>query len=136
MPGFFPLCYNGDMASVFTNIINGEIPCYKIYEDEKTLAFLDINPEAKGHTLVVPKVEVDKIYDLEAEDYEALMDAAKKIAKRMDEVLGARIVWKVIGTDVPHAHIHLMPISSSWKHGQTLELSNEEMTEIQKKLMF
>ena len=124
------------MASVFSKIVAGEIPCYKVYEDEKVLAFLDIHPETKGHTLVIPKVEVDKIYDLETEDYEALMDAAKKIAKHMDEVLGARVLWKVIGTDVPHAHIHLMPLDTAWQQGRTLELTAEEMAEIQKRLMF
>ena len=94
------------MASVFSKIIAGEIPCYKIYEDEKVLAFLDIHPETKGHTLVIPKVEVDKIYDLPGEDYEALFAAVKKIAAHMDEVLNRRTLMKVIGTDVPHAHVH------------------------------
>ena len=69
-----------NMSSVFTKIVKGEIPCYKVYEDEKTLAFLDIAPEAPGHTLVIPKVEVDKVYDLEDEDYRALMAAVKKLA--------------------------------------------------------
>ena len=86
------------MATIFSKIINGDIPSYKIYEDEKTYAFLDINPEVKGHTLVVPKVEVDKIYDLSDEDWAALWATVKKVAKRMEEVLGARVVMKVMGT--------------------------------------
>ena len=122
------------MSTVFSKIVAGEIPCYKIYEDEKNLAFLDIHPESKGHTLVIPKVEVDKIYDLPEEDYEALFHAVKKIAKHMEEVLGERTLLKVVGTDVPHAHVHLMPLDPTWKHGRTLELSESEFKEIQSKL--
>ena len=136
MPGFFLLCYNGYMATVFTKIINGEIPCYKIYEDEKTFAFLDINPEAKGHTLVVPKVEVDKIYDLEDEYWDALWATVKKVAKHMDEVTGRRIVMKVVGTDVAHAHVHLTPMSETWEYGKTLKLREDELEEIRAKLAF
>ncbi|MBR6965208.1 HIT domain-containing protein [Candidatus Saccharibacteria bacterium] len=124
------------MASVFAKIVAGEIPCYKVYEDDKVLAFLDIHPESKGHTLVIPKVEIDRVYDLEDEDYNALMAAAKKIARHMEDVLGARTVWKVVGTDVPHAHIHLMPIDDTWEYGRTLELPAEEMEEIRAKLAF
>ncbi len=123
-----------DMDNVFSKIIRGEIPCYKIYEDEKNLAFLDIAPESKGHTLVIPKAEVDKVYELSDEDYDSLFHAVKKLAKHMEEVLGARIVMKVVGTDVPHAHVHLMPIDPNWKHGVTLKLSEAEFKEIQGKL--
>ncbi len=119
------------MSSVFAKIVAGEIPCYKIYEDEKNLAFLDIHPETVGHTLVIPKIEIDKIYDLSEEDYTSLMLAAKKIAKHMEGVLGQRILWKIIGTDVPHAHIHLMPLDENWEHGRILELSSEKMSDIQ-----
>ena len=122
------------MPSIFTKIINGEIPCYKIYEDDKTLAFLDINPETKGHTLVVPKNEVDKIYELPEEDYEALMQTVKKLSQNMEKVLGQRTLWKVIGTDVPHAHVHLLPYDETWEHGRTLELTPEEFEEIRTKL--
>ena len=122
------------MSSVFAKIVAGEIPCYKIYEDDKVLAFLDIHPETKGHTLVIPKVEVDRIYDLEEADYLALMAAAKKIARHMEDVLGERTLWKVMGTDVPHAHIHLMPLDSTWEYGRILELMPEEFAEIQAKL--
>lgn len=124
------------MSSVFAKIVAGEIPCYKVYEDDKVLAFLDIHPETKGHTLVIPKVEVDRIYDLPDEDYVALMAAAKKIARRMEDVLGARTLWKVMGTDVPHAHIHLEPLDETWEYGRILELSPEEMEEIRAKIAF
>ena len=122
------------MSSVFSKIIAGEIPCYKIYEDDKTIAFLDIHPETPGHTLVVPKAEVDKIYDLSDEDYMALWMAAKKVAKHMEEVLGARTLFKVIGTDVPHAHIHLSPYDETWEHGRVVEMSEDEMAEMAERL--
>ena len=124
------------MASIFSKIIAGEIPCYKIYEDEKTFAFLDINPESKGHTLVVPKVEVDKIYELDDEDYYALWSSVKKVAARIEEVSGRRSVMKVIGTDVPHAHVHIMPIDDAWEYGKTLSLTEDEFKAIQEKLAF
>lgn len=122
------------MSSIFTQIIKGEIPCYKIYEDEKTMAFLDINPETRGHVLVVPKNEVDKIYELPDEDFSALMSTVKKLSSHMEKVLGARILWKVIGTDVPHAHVHLLPYDESWQHGRTLKLTPEEFEEIRAQL--
>ena len=122
------------MSSIFTKIIQGEIPCYKIYEDDKTLAFLDIHPESKGHTLVIPKTEVDKIYDLPDEDYDALMRTVKKLSKHMEEQLGTRTLLKVIGTDVPHAHVHLIPYDESWQHGRTLDLTPEEFEQIREKL--
>ena len=124
------------MASIFSKIVAGEIPCYKIYEDEKTLAFLDINPESKGHTLVIPKVEVDKIYELSDEDYHALWASVKKVAARLEEVSGRRTLMKVIGTDVPHAHVHLMPYDETWEYGRTLKLTEEEFKEIAAKLAF
>ena len=124
------------MSSIFTKIINGEIPCYKIYEDDKTFAFLDINPETKGHTLVVPKTEVDKIYDLKDEYYEALMRTVKKLSKHMEQVLSARILWKVVGTDVPHAHVHLEPLDETWFHGRHLELTEDDFQKIQQTLKF
>lgn len=124
------------MASIFTKIINGEIPSYKIYEDEKTLAFLDINPEVKGHTLVVPKVEVDKIYELDDEDWVALWATVKKVARHMEEVTGRRVVMKVVGTDVPHAHVHLTPIDEMWEYGKTLQLREDEFEAIREKLAF
>ena len=123
------------MASIFSKIIAGEIPCYKIYEDEKTFAFLDIHPETLGHTLVVPKNEVDKIYDLPMEDYLAVMRTVKMLAKRMEEVFGERTLLKVIGTDVPHAHVHLVSFDPNYKYGQEVKMSEQEMSEIQRKLV-
>ena len=124
----------GKMASIFSKIIAGEIPCYKIYEDEKTLAFLDIHPETKGHTLVVPKLEVDKLYDLPEDYYLAVMKTVKKLASNMEKVLGERTLIKVIGTDVPHAHVHLVTYDPNYKNGQVVEVSEAEMAEIREKL--
>ena len=129
--------YNRGMEdSIFTKIIKGEIPCYKIYEDDKTMAFLDIAPEVLGHTLVVPKTQVDKIYELSDEDYQALMAAVKKVAIRMEKALDKRPIMKVIGVDVPHAHVHVMPYSAEWKDGVTLEPTEAEMKAICEKLAF
>jgi len=122
------------MGRIFSKIIAGEIPCYKIYEDEKTLAFLDIHPETPGHTLVVPKVEVDKLYELEMEDYLAVMKTVKILASRMEKVLGRRTLMKVIGTDVPHAHVHLVSLDPDYQYGQVIEMTEAEMKEMQKKL--
>ena len=120
--------------TIFSKIIAGEIPSYKIYEDEKTYAFLDIFPKAHGHVLVVPKVEVDKVYDLAEEDYEALFATVKKLMKHMDEVLGTRIFVKIIGTDVPHAHVHLIPQTDEYVSGKTYEFPESEMIEWMEKL--
>ena len=125
-----------EMASIFTKIINGELPCYKIYEDEKTLAFLNINPEARGDTLVVPKVEIDKVYDLADEDYSALWFAVKKVAKHMEEVTGRRTIMKVIGKDVAHAHVHVMPLDDSWEEDRIIKMSDEELKEACAELAF
>lgn len=124
------------MPSVFTRIINGELPCYKIYEDDKTIAFLDIHPETKGHTLVIPKKEVDKIYELPDEDYAALMSTAKKLSKHMENVLGVRTLWKVVGTDVPHAHLHLEPYDETWHYGREVQMSPAEFEELRSKLEY
>jgi histidine triad (HIT) family protein len=100
--------------SIFTRIINGDIPAYKVYEDEKTLAFLDISPAAEGHTLVIPKTEVEFVWDLADEEYAALMATVKKVGLRLREVIGTPYVGEmVVGTDVPHAHIHLVPFSTA-----------------------
>ena len=101
------------MASIFTKIIRGEIPSYKIAENEYAFAFLDINPLAKGHTLVVPKKEVDYLFDLEEPDYSELMRFAKKVAPAIEKSVSCeRIGMAVVGLEVPHAHIHLVPINS------------------------
>jgi histidine triad (HIT) family protein len=101
------------MASIFSRIIAGEIPCYKIAETEDFFAFLDINPLAKGHTLVVPKAEVDYIFDLDDNILSGLHVFAKKVAKAIEQVVPCeRIGVAVIGLEVPHAHVHLIPINS------------------------
>ena len=124
------------MSSVFSKIVAGEIPCYKVYEDEKNLAFLDIHPEVRGHVLVVPKAEVDKVYELADEDYVSLFLVVKKVARRVEEVFGERAILKVIGVDVPHAHVHVMPYSEGYKFGEGLELTEAELEEIREKLAF
>jgi histidine triad (HIT) family protein len=101
------------MASIFTQIVKGEIPCYKIAEDEKFLAFLDINPLAVGHTLVIPKKETDYIFDIGDSDYQGLFLFAKKVALAVENVIPCqRIGIAVIGLEVPHAHIHLVPLQT------------------------
>lgn len=122
------------MSTVFTKIIKGELPSYKIYEDDKTYAFLDIEPETPGHTLVAPKVEVDKIYDLEPEDYDAVMATVKKLAKHFDQVLGKRTMIKIVGIDVPYAHVHLLPVNENWAGERVLKMTPEEMEAMRKKL--
>ena len=100
------------MSSIFTKIINGEIPCYKIAEDADFFAFLDINPNAKGHTLCVPKKEIDKLFDLEDDLYIGLMQFSKKIAAALKKTIPCdRIGMTVIGLEVPHAHVHLIPLN-------------------------
>lgn len=100
------------MATIFTKIINGEIPCYKIAEDDDFIAFLDINPNAEGHTLCVPKREVDKLFDLEDDLYLKLMLFSKKVAKALEKVISCnRIGMAVVGLEVPHTHVHLIPIN-------------------------
>ena len=101
------------MATIFTKIINGEIPSYKIAEDENYYAFLDINPNAKGHALVIPKQEVNKIFDLDKAVYSGLMSFAYRVAKALEKsVVCKRIGMSVVGLEVPHVHVHLIPINS------------------------
>lgn len=113
------------MASIFTRIVNGEIPSYKVAEDENYYAFLDINPLAKGHTLVIPKLEEDYIFNLPAETYTGLWAFANKVAKAIDiAVLSKRVGVAVLGMEVPHAHIHLVPLQSE----QDLDFRKEKAT--------
>lgn len=101
------------MSSIFTKIISGEIPCYKIAEDEDYFAFLDINPNAKGHTLCVPKKETDKIFDLDEKTYMGLMAFARRIGKAIEASIDCkRVAISVIGLEVPHVHVHLIPLQS------------------------
>jgi histidine triad (HIT) family protein len=100
------------MASIFTKIVNGEIPCYKVAEDDDFLAFLDVNPNAEGHTLCIPKKEIDKIFDLDDELYKGLMQFSKKVAIALEKTVPCkRIGMSVIGLEVPHAHVHLIPLN-------------------------
>lgn len=126
------------MSSIFTKIINGEIPCYKVAEDEKHFAFLDIFPLKKGHVLVVPKQEVDYIFDLSDETTSSLFLFSKKVAKAIKEAVPCdRIGVSVIGLEVPHAHIHLIPIHSVNDmnfSNEKLKLSKEEFGEIAVKI--
>ena len=101
------------MASIFTKIINGEIPSYKVAETKDFIAFLDVNPNAKGHTLCVPKIEVDKIFDLDETTYNGLMDFSRKVAIAIKKAVPCkRVGMTVIGLEVPHVHVHLIPLNS------------------------
>ncbi|WPR71924.1 HIT family protein [Flavobacterium sp. NG2] len=100
------------MSSIFTKIVNGEIPCYKIAEDDDFLAFLDVNPNAKGHTLCIPKAEIDKLFDMDEAHYLGLMQFARKVALAIEKTVPCnRVGISVIGLEVPHAHVHLIPIN-------------------------
>lgn len=119
--------------SVFTKIIKGEIPAYKIYEDEKTLAFLDIDPVRFGHTLVVPKAEVEQYLDLADADYDALWKTIKKVGKQLREKMQTeRVGLKIVGTDVPHVHVHLIPFNTGEKlyHDDTSPKPTKEEYEV------
>lgn len=99
------------MSSIFTKIVNGEIPAYKIAEDDRYLAFLDVNPNAKGHTLCIPKQEINKIFDMEEDHYLGLMQFARKVAKAIEKTVPCkRIGVAVVGLEVPHVHVHLIPL--------------------------
>jgi histidine triad (HIT) family protein len=100
------------MSSIFTKIVNGEIPSYKIAEDENYLAFLDVNPNAKGHTLCIPKQEINKIFDMEEDHYLALMRFSRKVAVALGKSIPCkRVGMSVIGLEVPHVHVHLIPLN-------------------------
>ncbi len=118
------------MASIFSKIVAGDIPCYKIAENDRYLAFLDISPLKKGHTLVIPKKEVDELFDLDPETYSGLMDFAREVAAGIKKAVPCkRIGLCVIGLEVPHAHIHLIPINSENDmnfRNEKLVLSKEE----------
>ena len=122
------------MASIFSRIVAGEIPCYKVAEDENYFAFLDINPMVKGHTLVIPKREVDYIFDLEDAELAGLHLFAKKVAKALKAAFPCqRIGMAVLGMEVPHTHIHLVPLNTEADmdfRKKKLELSSEEFAEV------
>ncbi len=122
------------MASIFTRIILGEIPCYKLAEDDRYISFLDITPISKGHALVVPKREVDHLFDLTGDELSGILPFAKEVARKIKAVVPCtRIGISVIGLEVPHAHIHLLPIDSLGDMDFTrprLKLSPEEFTDL------
>jgi|SRR5690606_952007 len=126
------------MASIFTKIINGEIPAYKIAENENYLAFLDVFPLVKGHTLVIPKKEVNKIFDLDKETYSGLMDFAYDVAQAVEKAIPCkRVGMAVVGLEVPHTHVHLVPLNTMNDINFTqpkLKLEDGEMKEIAKKI--
>lgn len=116
--------------SIFTKIIRGDIPSHKVYEDDQTLAFLNIYPSTEGHTLVIPKKQVDQLWDLDDETYQAVMRTTQKVARRLKEVLGTeRVGSKVIGVDVPHAHVHLVPFTdpAAYYARETQDEPNHEL---------
>ncbi len=126
------------MISIFSRIIANEIPSYKIYEDDMVYAFLDIHPHTRGHTLVVPKIEVDYFADLSEDYMTALMLASQKISKALDQATRCKRTQVLIaGRDVPHTHIHLIPSDSidDVRTSDTLTLSDEEMKEIQEQII-
>ena len=123
------------MSSIFTKIVNGDIPCYKIAEDDNFLAFLDVNPNAKGHTLCIPKQEINKIFDLEDDLYLGLLQFSKKIAVALEKAVPCkRIGMAVIGLEVPHAHVHLIPLNEmdEMRFQNKVSLTKEEFETIVK----
>ncbi|MEO9570106.1 MAG: HIT family protein [Polaribacter sp.] len=115
--------------SIFTKIIEGEIPCYKVAEDNNYIAFLDINPNAKGHTLVVPKKEENKLFDLSKDEYLSLMEFSYRVAKALEKAVDCkRVCMSVIGLEVPHVHVHLVPTNAmaDMQFGKKEKLTNEE----------
>jgi histidine triad (HIT) family protein len=119
------------MASIFTKIVAGEIPCYRIAEDENYLAFLDVNPNAKGHTLCIPKQEINKLFDLDDQAYLGLMAFAKKVAVALEKTVACkRIGMAVVGLEVPHAHVHLIPLNEmdEMRFQNKVSLTPEEFT--------
>jgi histidine triad (HIT) family protein len=125
------------MPSIFTRIVNGEIPCHKIAETEEFLAFLDVFPCAPGHTLVIPKKEIDYIFDLEDSLYAGLMQFSKKVAAAVEQAVPCkRIGIAVVGLEVPHAHVHLIPMNSmaDMNFNNKLKMTQDELAEIAEKI--
>jgi histidine triad (HIT) family protein len=125
------------MSTIFTKIVNGEIPAYKIAEDDNYLAFLDVNPNAKGHTLCIPKQEIDKIFDMDDELYLGLMKFSKKIATALEKTVPCkRVGIAVVGLEVPHAHVHLIPLNhmDEMRFHDKVSLSKEEFEALAKSI--
>ena len=125
------------MSTIFKKIIDGEIPCYKVAEDQNFMAFLDVNPNAKGHTLCIPKQEIDKIFDIQDDLYLGLMAFAKKIAIALEKTVPCkRIGMAVVGLEVPHAHVHLIPLNEmdEMRFVNKVSLSKEEFEDLAKNI--
>ena len=125
------------MSTIFTKIINGEIPSYKVAEDDHFLAFLDVNPNAKGHTLCIPKKEVNKLFDMDDEAYLGLMQFSKKVAVALEKTIPCkRIGMTVIGLEVPHAHVHLIPLNEmdEMRFQNKVKLAHEEFEALAKSI--
>lgn len=125
------------MASIFSKIISGELPAYKVAETEEFLAFLDINPNAKGHTLCIPKEEVNKIFDLDKETYEGLMEFSRKVAIGLEKSVSCkRVGMAVVGLEVPHVHVHLIPLNSmgDMDFSKKKKMSEQEFEELTTKI--
>lgn len=125
------------MASIFTKIINGEIPAYKVAEDENFIAILDVNPNAEGHTLCIPKQEINKIFDMEEDNYVALMKFSRKVAKALEKSVECkRIGVAVVGLEVPHVHVHLIPLNEmdDMRFTKKVKLEKEEFEALAAKI--
>ena len=125
------------MSSIFTKIIRGDLPCYKIDETDDCFAFLDINPNSKGHTLCILKKEIDYIFDLSSEDYQKLMNFSRKIAIALKKSVNCkRIALSVVGLEVPHVHVHLIPLESmsDMNFGRSIKLDDNEFKSIVEKI--
>lgn len=125
------------MSSIFTKIINGELPAYKIAEDDKFLAFLDVNPNAKGHTLCIPKQEINKIFDMDEDLYLELMQFSRKIAIALEKAIDCkRVGMAVVGLEVPHVHVHLIPLNEmdEMRFEKKVKLEKDEFESILKKI--
>ena len=125
------------MATIFSKIISGELPAYKVAETDEFLAFLDINPNAKGHTLCIPKLEVNKIFDLEKDTYHELMEFSRKVAIALEKTVSCkRVGMAVIGLEVPHVHVHLIPLNqmSEMDFRNKVAISNEELEDLTKSI--
>ena len=123
------------MSSIFTKIINGEIPAYKVAEDDNYLAFLDVNPNAKGHTLCIPKVEINKIFDMEEDHYLGLMKFSRKVAIALEKTVPCkRVGVAVVGLEVPHVHVHLIPLNNmdEMRFTHKVKLEKEEFETLAK----
>lgn len=125
------------MSSIFTKIINGEIPAHKVAEDDNFLAFLDVNPNAKGHTLCIPKQEINKLFEMEEDHYLGLMKFSRKVAKALEKTVTCkRVGVAVVGLEVPHVHVHLIPLNDmdEMRFQKKVKLEQEEFAQLAKEI--